>query len=229
MTKLGNGKGSFTEFLILNAIFHFLSIFLSYPLYFTSNVSLSSFQKEIYQILGTIFWLFLFQIFKFHQLQRILHKISSNTFSIWLNLSLWIRIIILFSVLVAMIWNDYFRIAICSCLSAISINQYQKSQHAIHYSSQSVITTTGYSEEFLEQNKILPFNAPPTAVSVDMKRSSDFSSLRHRRGSSRTSHSILPTHVAQPNPSFQRKVQNADRFNQQAVCFFCLSCFSYFQ
>jgi hypothetical protein len=190
---------------------------------------------EIYQIMGTAFWLFLFQLFKFPQLQRIASKISSKTFSIWLNLSLWIRIILLFSLLVGMIWNDYFRIAICSYLSAVSINQYQTYQQpVIHYSSQSIITT-GYPDELQQQNEILPLRAPPptpTAVSVDMKRSSDFTSLRHRRGSSRSEsrHSILPTHVAQPSPSFQKKDSNSDRdrLSRQPVRFVILFLYIWF-
>lgn len=221
MAKFGNGKGSFSDFIILNAILHLFSTFLSYPLPLPlalfDHHTLSAFQKEIYQIFGTIFWLFLSQLLRFRQLQTISQKISSKLSLIWFAISFWIRIIFLFGVLVGMIGNDYLRIAICSYLSALSINQYQRSQQsAIHYSSQSVITTTDYPE-VIQQKEILPFNAPPSAVSIDMQRSSDFGSLRHRRGTSRTSQSILPTHVTQSTPVRKTLSNSADRFNQQPV------------
>jgi hypothetical protein len=61
-----NGAVAFSQFLFLNVILHLIAIFCSWDR-FSASLSSNPLTIELFQILGTIGWLFLSQLFKYQQ------------------------------------------------------------------------------------------------------------------------------------------------------------------
>jgi hypothetical protein len=204
MAGKNDGSVALSQFLLLNVVLHLIAILCSWNLSSFPSLSSNPLTRELFQILGTIGWLILFQFLKSQQqINSYLKIYQSKIFFLWRNCSIIFRLLFIVIFLFLMITNDYLRLFTCSYLSAVSINQYnQTQQHFVHYSSQHIITT-GYApvedQAIYNQTKVSSGSSFP-------QNSSGLSSLRQRRGGYDSSQSILPTHVSHhPSPSTQHR------------------------